>query len=183
MRSLIKISPLVFDRLKGEILEIERASFPSPWSEAAFAEETKNPLSCFWGLELERSLAGYICFWTFSSEIHLLNIAVRPDKRGQGLGEYMLRCMIHSGGLNRVRTIWLEVRPSNRIAARLYAKIGFQEVGRRPRYYADTGEDAMMMALELPQTVPSRGSGKEESGRRSSSVPPMRERPKAMHSN
>lgn len=150
MLSLVTITPAAFELLKGDIMDIERASFPSPWSEAAFREEAKNPLSTFWGLELDRALGGYICFWTVSGEIHLMNIAVHPAKRRKGLGYRLMQGMIDSGAQQGVQVIWLEVRPSNGIAARLYSNMGFREVARRRRYYVDTNEDAIIMALEFP---------------------------------
>lgn len=163
MLSLIRITPATFEELKREILEIEKASFPSPWSEAAFREETKNPVSSFWGLVLDRTLGGYICFWTVSGEIHLMNIAVRPSQRRKGMGYHLMKGMIESGAAQGVRVIWLEVRPSNTAATKLYSALGFREVARRPRYYVDTKEDAVIMALEFPNNH-SRSHGPDARG-------------------
>jgi ribosomal-protein-alanine N-acetyltransferase len=137
MISLIIIDEDNFEYFKDEILEIEKASFPSPWSPNGFREEIMND-----------ELVGYICFWEFAGEIHLMNIAVRPDRRGKGLGQYMLNRMIEAGISKGFQAVWLEVRPSNFAARRLYEKTCFRETGRRQQYYKDTHEDAIIMSLQ-----------------------------------
>lgn len=132
------------------ILEIERVSFISPWSGDAFLQETRNPASHLLGVLEEDSLIGYICFWVVDREIHLLDIAVHPDKRGRGVARCLITEMIRVGRSKGIGQIWLEVRPSNRRAKRLYERIGFETVGRRIRYYRDTNEDAILMSLNLP---------------------------------
>ena len=94
-----------------------------------------------------------------------MNIAVTPSHRRNGLGSYLLIQMINTGISHGMRRAWLEVRPSNRAARRLYEKAGFKEIDRRPRYYNDTNEDAIVMSLSLSQD--SVGS------RRASDRPPM----------
>ena len=149
MISLVNITAENIHRFLDDILEIERFSFPSPWSSTAFHQETNRRVSYFWALLADGAFLGYICFWMFSGEIHLMNIAVHPKKRGKGVGSHLLAKMIEAGKSEGAETAWLEVRPSNLMARCLYKKTGFKETGRRPRYYDDTNEDAIVMSLSL----------------------------------
>jgi ribosomal-protein-alanine N-acetyltransferase len=149
MTFLVDITEKNFSRLRGAVLEIERSSFPSPWTVAAFLEEVKRPISHLWALISHHGLTGYACFWMFAREIHLMNLAVHPKRRGQGHGRHLLDKMIEAGVSRGVETVWLEVRPSNIPARALYETAGFREIGRRARYYRDTNEDAIVMSLSL----------------------------------
>lgn len=161
MISLKIINKENFQYFIDDILDIEKSSFPSPWSLNAFREETNKLASHLWALIMNGEFAGYICFWVFAGEIHLMNIAVHPGRRGKGLGRYMLDRMIEAGISRGIQTAWLEVRPSNLTARRLYEKARFREAGRRPRYYNDTDEDAIVMSLSLLQNKDHcRGLGK-----------------------
>ncbi len=131
------------------ILAIERSSFPTPWSRWSFLAELGHPLSRMlvagppppstW------EVWGFIVFWTVATEMHILNLAVAPRHRRRGVGRELL-----TAGLKLARELgatvaWLEVRPSNAPALNLYHSFGFREAGRRPRYYDDTGEDAILL--------------------------------------
>lgn len=151
MNRLVKIAGGNIDIYIDQILEIENLSFSSPWSINAFRSEVVNPKSHLWVLTEDKATHGYICFWMFDNEIQLINIAIHPHKRGRRLGYHLLKKMIETSISQGLRFIWLEVRPSNQAAKSLYVKLGFQEVSRRPRYYTDTNEDAIVMALELSQ--------------------------------
>ena len=129
-----------------QVHEIEKLSFPSPWSLNALQSEIKNPISHLWVFKREEVLSGYICFWMFEKEAQVLSLAVHPRDRGRGFGYYLLKKMIEKAVSKGVNYIWLEVRPSNLSAKRLYEKLGFLEVYRRPRYYSNT-EDAIVMGL------------------------------------
>ena len=133
------------------ILEIENRSFPLPWSQRAFIQETENPVSHLWVLLSNGNVVGYVCFWLFDREIQLINIAVHPEKRGMGFGHYLMTKMIETGFSKGSQYIWLEVRISNLTAKRLYQKLGFEEIGRRRGYYRETKEDAIVMVLSLQQ--------------------------------
>lgn len=131
--------------------EIERLCFPTPWVRAAFADELDRP----WAhLELlceaitGRAL-GFCNYWVVADELHVLNVAVRPDQRRRGHAERLLDHMLAVARAAGVRVLSLEVRVSNAAAVALYRKRGFREIGRRPKYYADNGEDALLMDLEL----------------------------------
>ena len=151
MTSLINITAENSRNYLEHIFEIELLSFPSHWSLNAFQQEIKKPISHLWGLTVNDVISGYICFWMFDSEIQLINLAVHPKMRGKHLGYYLLAKMIKTGISKGMQYIWLEVRISNMAAIRLYEKLGFQEVGRRSRYYRDTNEDAIVMSLTLSE--------------------------------
>jgi ribosomal-protein-alanine N-acetyltransferase len=151
MLSLVEITTETYEPYLEQILEIENVSFPSPWSMKAFKAEIQNPSACLWALIEDEVLSGYICFWKFDSESQLINIAIHPERRQQGLGEYLLTTMIEDCISKAEHYIWLEVRPSNAAARRLYQKMGFEGVGQRKGYYMDTNEDAIVMSLPLSQ--------------------------------
>ena len=151
MTSFVKITKKNYRLYLNRIIEIEKFSFLSPWSQNAFIEEIGNSISYLWGLAVDKILAGYICFWMYDSEIQLINIAVHPQQRKKGFGHYLLKRMINEGISRGMRNVWLEVRPSNIVAKNLYRRLGFEELGRRPGYYRDTNEDAIIMALALSE--------------------------------
>jgi len=135
-----------------EILAIERASFPHPWSPEMFDEELNNRL-CHIFVARERigagnQVAGYVCFWLFLAEMHLLNIAVDPVSRRRGIGTALLARTLDFARERGVKMAFLEVRRGNQAAQSLYRRFGFREMGVRPRYYED-GEDAIVMLLEV----------------------------------
>ncbi len=137
-----------------QILDIEKSSFPVPWSLKAFEGELQNSISNLWALILDKKLVAYICFWMFDEEIHLLNIAVHPEYRCRGYGKYLIDHLIRIGAENSISSIWLEVRPSNRPALNMYLQSGFVQVGSRKHYYSDSGEDALIMELSLAGQIP-----------------------------
>ena len=149
MTSLLDITPENYQGYLARIFEIENLSFPCPWTLDDFVQEIKNPLSHLWASRVDGVFSGYICFRMFESEIQVLKMAVHPKKRGKGLGQDLLTKMIEAGMLKGIEYVWLEVRPSNLAAQKLYEKLGFGEVHRRPRYYEDTTEDAIVMGLTL----------------------------------
>lgn len=149
---LVEVGPENFNVYIQEILAIERVSFPSPWSFNAFRAETVKPISRLWVLLADGSVAGYICFWILEKEIQLINLAVHPEKRRSRLGQFLLTKMIEKGASMGASHVWLEVRPSNSGARNLYKKMGFIDAGTRPNYYSETGEDAIIMSLELSGT-------------------------------
>jgi [ribosomal protein S18]-alanine N-acetyltransferase len=146
--SLKKVWP-DFRAYADQVMEIERASFPVPWSIRAFEDEINRGISNLWALVSNEKVYAYMCFWMFDKEMHILNFAVHPEKRRQGLGRYLLVMVIDTGKSNGIENIWLEVRPSNGPALSIYKKFGFNDVGRRKGYYSDSQEDAIIMALDL----------------------------------
>jgi [ribosomal protein S18]-alanine N-acetyltransferase len=95
-------------------------------------------------------VSGYLCFWHVADEIQLLNLAVRPDCRHQGVGRRLMHFLLSQAREKKAEQIILEVRPSNRMALGLYRSIGFETLYRRPAYYRPEGEDALVMALSTP---------------------------------
>lgn len=133
-----------------EVLEIERASFPSPWSNSMFLNELSNPTSRIIIAKGESDkILGFICFWDVAGEIHILNLATHPGHRRQGIGKRLLTHVIESSMKNGAGVFLLEVRSRNTTAISFYKSFGFKESGRRKGYYADTGDDAILMELVL----------------------------------
>ena len=144
-----RVAPMQASDLK-EVMAIERASHPTAWPEALFLGE----LDLAWSrLLLLRDFAGvllgYIDFWLVHDELHVLNVAVAPAARRQGCGSHLLEVAIDYGIERGAEYVTLEVRSENEGAIELYRQRGFDAVGLRKKYYADTGEDAVVMALEL----------------------------------
>lgn len=139
-----------------QIHEIERASFSIPWSRNAFLTEvTENICARYLVLSVDKVPRAYAGMWFVLDEAHVTNIAVHPDFRGAGLGEKITRALIQLAADSGMTWMTLECRRSNIAAQNLYRKLGFTDVGFRKRYYADTGEDALVMALErLPPGRP-----------------------------
>ena len=138
-----------FRLFTDQIIEIENASFPVPWSAIAFEEEINKSISNLWAMISEQRVLAYICFWMFDREIHILNFAVHAQKRNMGLGKALLRNVIEAGAGDGIENLWLEVRPSNIPALSIYKKFGFIEAGHRKAYYSDNREDAVIMVLNL----------------------------------
>ena len=140
----------------GPILAIEQNSFRWPWGRISFEGE----LSCRTGRnfmikKIDPSSGGQIIAYVFlrlvADELHVLKIAVTPAWRGRGIASALLsRCFIKFAqqGANLVH---LEVRPSNIPAVELYYKLGFEPIGRRPAYYVDSKEDALLMIKHLKE--------------------------------
>ncbi len=132
-----------------EVLEIEEASFPTPWSGESFAREIDNPCSfCHVALAGD-VLIGYACASRILDEGHILNLAVRPDYRGRGIGKLLALSVLAKLVSSGCREVFLEVRTSNRTARRLYESLGFRMVGLRKGYYPLPREDAIIMKKEL----------------------------------
>jgi len=142
----------------AQVMAIERMSFPSPWSEQMVLEELSNPVSSFLVLEVEGRILGYLCAWWVDREVHLLSLATHPDARRRGVAKRLLRELIEAARAAGVERIFLEVRESNLIAQNLYSSMGFMEAGRRPMYYSDTKEDAIVMSLDLGESLGDPGS-------------------------
>lgn len=133
----------------NEVCAIERRSFSTPWSPEAFLQEMKLGFSHCLVARRGGRVVGYCCIWCLGSEAHLLNLAVHPEARRQGVGSALLERALGLARSSGARGVWLEVRTSNRPAIELYRKFGFRIAGRRPRYYRDTGEDALVLRRDL----------------------------------
>ena len=132
------------------ILGIERRSFPTPWTEWMFESHLKfTGVSVNLVLEAEKGIRGYAIAWMAQDEIHLLSIAVGPDDRRLGYGRALLEEVIRRGGEWGGSLVVLEVREGNEPARNFYENMGFRVIGKRRKYYIDTGEDAFVMVLAL----------------------------------
>jgi [ribosomal protein S18]-alanine N-acetyltransferase len=126
-----------------QVIAIERRSFPTPWSLAMFVLELSKPTGVCVAAAERRKLLGYLVCSRYDQAYHLMNIAVDPPSRRQGVAQAMLEAMLERAGHDAAYT--LEVRTSNAPAIALYESFGFVSVGTRKRYYVDTGEDAIIM--------------------------------------
>lgn len=132
-----------------EVVAIERASFPNPWTGPLFLQELQVGFSrTIVARGDDRAILGYLCRWLVADEIHVLNVAVAPSARGRGLGAALMRQVLDEAAGGRVVAVTLEVRRSNTAGRRLYESFGFEEVGSRPNYYG-RGEDALILRLPL----------------------------------
>lgn len=136
-----------------EVVAIERASFGMPWSRGAFLYEIEqNRVARCWVLREDDQVVAYLCLWEISDELHVTNIAVHPGQRRRGLARQLLGAILEDARSRRIRSVTLEVRPTNDEARTLYESFGFRVVGRRRGYYYDTGEDALIMESDLQGT-------------------------------
>jgi [ribosomal protein S18]-alanine N-acetyltransferase len=150
----IKIRDATARDLRG-IVEIERLAFDSPWSPDSFERELSLPFSRL--IIATRSidndghddrLAGFLCRWVVADECHILNVAVHPRERRNGIGAHLMRDALTEAKARKAQVVTLEVRRSNVAARSLYRKLKFEERRLRRNYYGH-GEDAIVMELKL----------------------------------
>jgi len=141
------------------ILEIERLSFRTPWTENLFIEEMKTPFCNSLVAVVGGIVGGSIHFAVILDEIHLRNVAVHPCFHRRGIATRLMREMIERSREKGAFLCFLEVRYSNRPALCLYEKFGFRRRGIRPLYYSDTCEDAIIMAADFSRPDPAKGEG------------------------
>lgn len=132
------------------IIRIERAAYPYPWTLGNFRDCLVSGYSC-WSAELEGELAGYWIMMMAVGEGHILNCCVAPTWQGRGFGRQLMEHLIDTARGHGTQFLFLEVRPSNTAAVRLYQRFDFQTLALRRGYYpSDHGaEDALVMRLEL----------------------------------
>lgn len=151
------------------VLEIEQAAHPTAWPRKIFEGELALECSSFWVFEqpigsdaaLERiigdeelaateriptEIVGFLVYWLVHDEVHILNIAVAPRARRRGIATAIMSAVIAQAIENLASFVTLEVRITNKAAIGLYEALGFVIIGQRPHYYADTGEDALIMS-------------------------------------
>lgn len=132
------------------VMAIEKEAFSSPWTLATFAGLLGRESTRLWVAESEGRVVGYAVVWVVADQAELGDIAVRSDQRCRGIGTALLLTAIDEMRAMRVRELFLEVRVSNEGAQRLYARHGFEIVGRRPGYYSSPREDALVLRLSVP---------------------------------
>ena len=132
----------------AQVAALEQVCFSDPWSEASVAGELANELS-FWLVAVEgETVLGYVGSQTVLDSTDILNVAVSPDHRGRGIGRALLTELEQRLRQQGVTEVLLEVRPSNAPAIALYTSLGFVQVGRRPNYYLNPREDALILKKE-----------------------------------
>ena len=145
----VQIVPMNGDHL-DEVTELERICFPDPWSRDMLKEELENDLAAFLvALDGQGAVAGYAGLQVILDEGYILNIAVRPDCRRQGVASRLQRVFLDFAKGNQLAFLTLEVRASNYEAIALYGSRGFRGAGRRKNYYEHPREDAVIMTLDL----------------------------------
>lgn len=132
------------------VIAIERSAYPFPWTPGIFRDCLRAGYPA-WVLRDDDGIFGYGVLSVAAGEAHLLNVCIDPRVQGRGHGRRLLRALLRIARGEGAERVFLEVRPSNPHAVALYQDEGFNEIGRRPRYYPDHGgrEDAIVMALEL----------------------------------
>ena len=143
------IRDMQYDDLKM-VSDIERRSYEFPWSHGVFRDCLLAGYRCIVLIRQER-VAGYSILSVAAGEAHILNLCVDPEFRSMGYGERLLDEILFRARSASVREIFLEVRPSNKMALALYRKKGFYQVANRPAYYQshEGREDAAVLAKKL----------------------------------
>jgi ribosomal-protein-alanine N-acetyltransferase len=131
----------------NQIEEIERQSYPTPWSRSMFAGELAKPSSlCLGAFDADTGrLIGYLVISRYVDAWHVMNVAVHPDRRRQGIASMLLQRLFELTSGRSRRGYTLEVRVSNKGAIKLYEQLGFRPRGVRRGYYTDNREDALIM--------------------------------------
>jgi ribosomal-protein-alanine N-acetyltransferase len=148
----LKIRLLTYADLP-HVIALERRAFPTPWSLAMFVLELSKASGVCLAALRDGELVGHMICSRYDTVWHVMNIAVDPSSRRQGVASALLRELIERVGEDAPLT--LEVRPSNDGAIALYERFGFLSAGRRRRYYQDNGEDALVM-WRTPATLEGR---------------------------
>ena len=131
-----------------QIAELEKLCFNDPWSENSIASELNNRLSLWFVAIEEEKVVGYVGSQTVLGETDMMNIAVHPDYRKQGIATLLIRKLIDALASKESHSLMLEVRASNDPAISVYKNLGFTEVGRRKNYYRNPREDALILRKE-----------------------------------
>lgn len=143
------IEPLQHEHIPA-VLDIEKQIFSTPWTHEMFQQEVEDPdLSRSYVATIGGAVVGYLVAWFLYDEVHLLNIAVSPRRRGQGIGRRLMKHLIELAVGEKKRIITLEVREGNVVAIQMYKSFGFAQVGLRRGYYQDDKENAVLMAVRI----------------------------------
>jgi [ribosomal protein S18]-alanine N-acetyltransferase len=141
----VVVDPMRLDDVSA-VHEIERLSFRTPWPAYAFEQELRaNRLARYVVARAGDRVVGFAGVWLMVDDAHVTTFGVHPDWRRQGIGRQLMLNVAELSVAIGARRMTLEVRGSNEAAQALYHAFGFEIVGRRPRYYTDDGEDALVM--------------------------------------
>jgi ribosomal-protein-alanine N-acetyltransferase len=146
------IDPLEGERDLEGVLAVEAESFTNPWTREMYAWELQNRSVCHIYVirTPECPVAGFCAFWLVVDEIHINNVAVRPQYRGRGMGTALFGRVFAEARRLGARRATLEVRASNVDARRLYERLGFRVAAVRPHYYSSPVEDALVLWRDEP---------------------------------
>jgi ribosomal-protein-alanine N-acetyltransferase len=141
----VVVEPMTLDDVAA-VHEIERLSFATPWPAYAFEQELKgNRLARYVVARAGERVVGFAGVWLMVDEAHVTTFGVHPDWRRQGIARQLMLSVCELSATIGARRMTLEVRVSNEAAQALYRSFGFEISGRRPHYYTDDGEDALVM--------------------------------------
>ena len=152
----VQIRPMQLGDVE-QVHHIDQLSFSLPWPESAYRYElTQNVKSASWVAEVLRPdgttrVIGMVVMWLILDEAHIATIAVHPEYRGQGISQQLLTIALRAALQRGALVATLEVRAGNQAAQALYRRYKFEVVGRRPHYYHDNHEDALIMTADLSQ--------------------------------
>ena len=132
----------------SQVAELEKLCFSDPWSESSVASELNNQLALWLVAEDNGRVAGYVGSQTVMGESDMMNVAVHPDYRKQGIATTLIVGLVEELRKRESRCLTLEVRASNENAISLYQKLEFQQVGCRKNYYRNPKEDALILRKE-----------------------------------
>ena len=132
----------------AQIADLEKICFSDPWSENSIAFELENKLAHWLVAQEGEMVAGYIGSQTVMGETDMMNVAVHPDFRRRGIAEALVKRLVEDLQAMESHCLTLEVRASNAPAIALYEKLEFRQVGRRPNYYRNPKEDALILRKE-----------------------------------
>jgi len=131
-----------------QVAALERKCFSDPWSEQSLAGELDNPLSLWLVCQVDGEVWGYVGSQTVLGETDMMNVAVLPRARRQGIAQRLILALVAQLKQQGSGCLSLEVRPSNAPAVALYQGLGFSQVGRRPNYYRHPKEDGLILRKE-----------------------------------
>lgn len=132
----------------SQVADLEKQCFSDPWSEKSVASELENELSLWLVAGEGENLLGYVGSQSVLGEADMMNLAVSPDARRLGVGRALVTALVQALRERAVHSLTLEVRGSNGPARALYESLGFVRVGRRPGYYQNPKEDALILRKE-----------------------------------
>lgn len=136
------------ERHVQQVAQLEKECFSAPWSLASITRELSDPLSYWLVAECDGEVVGYVGSQTVLGEADMMNIAVSKAFRRRGIAQQLVEALVSALKERGAYQLTLEVRASNAAANALYAKLGFYEIGRRPNYYTNPREDALILRKE-----------------------------------